>query len=152
MLESDEVHERVVRRSAVVNATPQQIFDLLANPSEHTTFDGSGTVRRTVDDSPDRLALGSRFGMKMRMGVPYKMTNEVVEFEEPRLIAWRHLGGHVWRYRLREVDGGTEITEEFDWRPSKTPILLKVMKSADQNARAIEGTLDRFAELFPDNA
>ena len=144
--------ERVVRRSVVVNATLQQIFDLLANPSEHVNFDGSGTVRRTVDDNPDRLELGARFGMKMRMGVPYKMTNEVVEFEEPRLIAWRHLGGHVWRYRLREVDGGTEITEEFDWRPSKAPIVLKVMKSADQNARAIEGTLDRFAELFPDNS
>ena len=144
--------ERVVRRSVVVNATLQQIFDLLANPSEHVNFDGSGTVRRTVDDNPDRLELGARFGMKMRMGVPYKMTNEVVEFEEPRLIAWRHLGGHVWRYRLREVDGGTEITEEFDWRPSKVPIVLKVMKSADQNARAIEGTLDRFAELFPDNS
>ena len=144
--------ERVVRRSVVVNATLQQIFDLLANPSEHVNFDGSGTVRRTVDDNPDRLELGARFGMKMRMGVPYKMTNEVVEFEEPRLIAWRHLGGHVWRYRLREVDGGTEITEEFDWRPSKVPIVLKMMKSADQNARAIEGTLDRFAELFPDNS
>ena len=144
--------ERVVRRSVVVNATLQQIFDLLANPSEHVNFDGSGTVRRTVDDNPDRLELGARFGMKMRMGVPYKMTNEVVEFEEPRLIAWRHLGGHVWRYRLREVDGGTEITEEFDWRPSKVPIVLKVMNSADQNARAIEGTLDRFAELFPDNS
>lgn len=144
--------ERVVRRSVVVNATLQQIFDLLANPSEHVNFDGSGTVRRTVDDNPDRLELGARFGMKMRMGVPYKMTNEVVEFEEPRLIAWRHLGGHVWRYRLREVDGGTEITEEFDWRPSKAPIVLKVMNSADQNARAIEGTLDRFAELFPDNS
>jgi uncharacterized protein YndB with AHSA1/START domain len=148
----DEVPERVVRRSAVVNATPQQIFDLLADPSKHSTFDGSGTVRTTVDENPDRLVLGSRFGMKMRMGVPYKMTNEVVEFDEPNLIAWRHLGGHIWRYRLQAVEGGTEITEEFDWRPSKSVLVLKLMKSADQNARAIEATLERFAELFPGDA
>jgi hypothetical protein len=144
--------ERVVRRSAVVNATPQQIFDLLADPAKHATFDGSGTVRETSDASPDRLELGSKFGMKMKMGVPYKMTNEVVEFDEPTLIAWRHLGGHIWRYHLRGVDGGTEITEEFDWRPSKAPLLLKVMKSADQNTLAIEGTLARFEELFPPDA
>ncbi len=144
--------DRVVTRTAVVNATPQQIFDLLADPSEHATFDGSGTVRETVEESPDRLTLGSKFGMKMRMGMPYKMTNEVVEFEEPSLIGWRHLGGHIWRYRLREVDGGTEITEEFDWRPSRAPHVLKAMKAPTKNAKAIEGTLARFAELFPEDA
>ena len=53
--------------------------------------------------------------MSMKKGVPYKITNEVVEFDEPTVIAWRHMGQHVWRYRLRPVDGGTEVTEEFDW-------------------------------------
>ena len=52
----------------------------------------------------------------MKLVVPYRMTNEVVEFVENETIAWRHLGGHIWRYRLDEVDGGTKITEEFDWR------------------------------------
>ena len=41
------------------------------------------------------------------------------EFEENRLIAWAHAGGHRWRYELEptEVDGvpATEVTESFDW-------------------------------------
>ena len=150
---SDEVAERVERRSRVINATPAEIFDLLADPSKHSTFDGSGTVQESTDSSPDRLSEGAKFGMKMRWGVPYRMTNEVVEFDEPNLISWRHLAGHVWRYRLHEVDGGgTEVTEEFDWRPSRVAFVLKVTKTPERNARSIEATLDRLAALFPEGA
>ena len=153
---SDEVPERVERRSRVINATPAEIFDLLADPSKHSTFDGSGTVQKSADSSPDRLSEGAKFGMNMRWGVPYRMTNEVVEFDEPSLIAWRHFAGHVWRYRLREVDGevggGTEVTEEFDWRPSRAAFVLKATKTPAKNAKSIEATLDRLAEIFPDDA
>lgn len=152
---SDEVAERVERRSRVINATPAKIFDLLADPSKHSTFDGSGTVQESTDSSPDRLSEGAKFGMKMRWGVPYRMTNEVVEFDEPNLIAWHHFAGHVWRYRLHEVEGGTgvtEVTEEFDWRPSRVAFVLKVTKTPERNARSIEATLDRLAALFPEGA
>lgn len=79
---SDEVPERVERRSRVIIATPAEIFDLLADPSKHSTFDGSGTVRQSADSSPDRLSEGAKFEMNMRWGVPYRMTNEVVEFDD----------------------------------------------------------------------
>jgi hypothetical protein len=36
----------------------------------------------------------------------------VVEFEQ---TAQSVTGGHRWRYELRPVDGGTEVTETFDW-------------------------------------
>ena len=83
-------------------------------------------MQQSTDSSPERLSEGAKFGMNMRWGLPYRMTNEVVEFDEPSLIASRHFAGHVWRYRLREVasevdsdvDDGTEVTEEFDWRTS----------------------------------
>ena len=140
--------DRVERVSRVVPATPQQIFDLLADPRKHATFDGSGTVKQSNPDVPERLELGSKFGMSMKMGVPYKITNEVVEFDEPSLIAWRHMGGHIWRYRLDEVEGGTAVTEEFDWRPSKGPLVLKLMKTPQRNTKAMDATLDRLVELF----
>ena len=41
--------------------------------------------------------------MKMKIGAPYKILNEVVEFEEGRRIAWRHFAGHIWRYILEPV-------------------------------------------------
>ncbi|MCU0261519.1 MAG: SRPBCC family protein, partial [Ilumatobacteraceae bacterium] len=112
------VDERVVRSTRFVPAPPQAIFDLLADPSQHAVIDGSGTVVSASDAAPARLTLGSKFGMSMKMGMPYRITNEVVELEEPTLIAWRHMGGHIWRYRLEPVEGGTQVTEEFDWRPS----------------------------------
>jgi uncharacterized protein YndB with AHSA1/START domain len=147
---SEPAPDRVERVSRMVTASPQEVFDLLADPAQHQTIDGSGTVREALTDSPGRLTLGARFGMKMKLGLPYRITNEVVEFDEPTLIAWRHFGGHVWRYRLQDVDGGTMVTEEFDWRSAKSPPMLKVTRAPERNRKAMEATLDRLAARFAD--
>jgi uncharacterized protein YndB with AHSA1/START domain len=91
--------DQQVSRSVVVNATPEQVFALLADPREHPNIDGSGSVRASRS-GPDRLSLGAHFGMTMKLGFPYPIKNEVVEFEPDRLIAWRHPGKHVWRWEL----------------------------------------------------
>ncbi len=145
-----EVHDhgKVVSRSTVVPASAAEIFDVLADARRHREFDGSGTVRDAFVDAPERLALGSKFGMKMRIVVPYSMTNTVVEFEEGRRIGWRHVGGHVWRYILEPVDGGTRVTEEFDWSTNRAPLMLKVMNAQKNNAAAIDKTLGRLVEMF----
>jgi hypothetical protein len=140
--------DKVVRGIRFVPAEPQAIFDLLADPAQHPAIDGSGSVRSSSADAPQRLALGSKFSMSMKMGVPYKITNEVVEFEEPSLIAWQHMGKHIWRYRLRPVDGGTEVTEEFDFRPARSATALKLTGTPQRNAKAIEATLDRLVAHF----
>jgi hypothetical protein len=140
--------ERVERGIRFVAAEPQAIFDLLADPTQHALIDGSGTVRAATGDNPERLSLGAKFSMSMKKGMPYKITNEVVEFDEPTVIAWRHMGRHVWRYRLRPVDGGTEVTEEFDWGVARLPAALKLTGVTKKNAQAIEATLDRLAAHF----
>jgi len=142
--------ERVERGIRFVAAEPQAIFDLLADPTQHALIDGSGTVRAATGDNPERLSLGAKFSMSMKKGMPYKITNEVVEFDEPNVIAWRHMGHHVWRYRLRPVDGGTEVTEEFDWGVARLPLALKLTGATKKNAQAIEATLDRLAAHFAD--
>ena len=129
-----------------VPAPPSAIFDLLADPSRHPEIDGSGSVQRVLR-GPKRLALGSRFAMSMRIGVPYRMTNVVVAFEEDRKIAWRHFGRHVWTYELEPVEGGTVVTESVDW--SQVPVTSIFQKlQADRNLRSIEATLDRLAQRF----
>ncbi len=135
----------VISRTRVIPAPPGRIFDLLADPAAHARFDGSGTVRSAAGN-PGRLVLGSRFAMNMRIGLPYRITNTVVEFEENRLIAWRHFGGHIWRYELRPVDGGTEVTETFDGSKSRAPLLLVLMGVGKKHPRSIEQTLERLAE------
>ncbi len=144
--------QRVVSRSRVVGATPAAIFDLLADPSQHPLIDGSGTVKASRSEPGVRLAMGSTFGMNMKLGAPYKIENTVVEFEENRLLAWRHFGGHRWRYELEPVDGGTKVTESFDWSTSKSPFMLELTQSPKRNAKAIEKTLDRLVARFAPSA
>lgn len=142
--------ERVVRRSIVVDAPASEIFELLATPSRHTEIDGSGMVQGTRSNAPERLSEGATFGMKMKLGVPYPITNTVVEFEEQERIAWRHLGRHVWRYVLEPVDDGarTRVTEEFDYRPALVPPALEIARYPARNGEAIEATLRRLADRF----
>jgi uncharacterized protein YndB with AHSA1/START domain len=139
---------KIVSVTVKVNAAPQTIFDLLADPSKHGEIDGSGSVRNAQSSAPARLSLGARFGMDMKLGVNYKITNEVVEFDEPRRIAWRHFGGHVWRYILEPVDGGTMVTEQFDWNTAKSPLMMRVMNYPAKNRVSIEKTLKRLADRF----
>lgn len=140
--------KKIVGSSRIVKATPGEIFDLLADPSRHPEIDGSGSVKKAQTSAPSRLSLGAKFGMDMKIGMPYKITNEVVEFVENERIAWRHFGGHIWRYVLRPVDGGTEVTEQFDWNGSKSPVVLKVTGSIAKNEKSIVATLERLAARF----
>lgn len=139
---------KVISRDIVVASPPGAIFDLLADPRRHHEIDGSGSVVASQIDAPERLSLGARFGMKMRIVVPYRITNEVVEFEEGRRIAWRHLGGHVWRYVLEPVEGGTKVTEQFDWTNNRSPIMLRIMRAQENNTQSIEKTLQNLRDRF----
>lgn len=139
---------KIVSHSIVVPAPAQDIFNLLADPRRHNEIDGSGSVKAAKINAPERLSLGAKFGMEMKIVVPYKMTNEVVEFEEGKQIGWRHFGGHIWRYILEPVEGGTKVTEQFDWNTNKSPLMLKVMNAVDNNSKSIQKTLDNLVKRF----
>lgn len=131
----------------VIDAPAQQVFDLLANPAMHSTFDGSGTVTGMVS-GPERLFLGAHFGMGMRVKLPYRTDNTVVEFEEGRRIAWCHFYKHRWRYELQPADGeSTVVTETFDGRTALFPPGLMVLRAYDQNQVAVARTLVRLKRL-----
>lgn len=141
---------KIVSVSKLVSASPDQIFDLLANPAMHAVIDGSGSVLAPKSSAPQRLALNATFGMSMKKGAPYKITNTVVEFAEGKQIAWRHFGGHVWRYILEPTQGGTMVTEQFSYGTSKSPIMLKLAGFVRKNEEAIRKTLDNLARHFAD--
>ena len=146
---------RIVSVERRIEAAPSAIFDLLADPAAHCRFDGSGTVVAASGSSPDRLSLGARFGMSMRLGVPYRISNEVVEFEEDRRIAWRHLGHHIWRYELEPIAeatadegaGATLVTESFDWSRARFPPFYEWMGYPARHRDNMAKTLERLAGL-----
>ncbi len=139
---------KLISASNFVPATPHEIFELLANPVMHAVIDGSGSVIAAKDAAPKRLSLNATFGMSMKRGVPYKMTNTVVEFVEDKQIAWRHFGGHVWRYILEPTAGGTTVTEQFSYGTSKSPLTLKLAGYIKGNETAIKQTLANLADYF----
>jgi uncharacterized protein YndB with AHSA1/START domain len=142
----------VVSVERVIAAPPEAIFALLADPSRHRDFDGSGTVGE-AKDLPERLRLGSKFGMSMKQGLSYSMVNEVVEFEEGRRIAWEpHMkafawvsGGRIWRYELEPADGGTRVTETWDISKEKSKLFVR--PAAKKTRANMEATLARLDEL-----
>lgn len=98
----------------VINAPAAQIFDLLADPRCHSLFDGSGTIQGSIS-GPVRLHLGAKFGMAMKIKVPYRITNTVVAFEEGKRISWCHLMKWTWSYQLTDLGNGqTQVVETFD--------------------------------------
>ena len=145
----------VVTVQRTIPAPPEAIFALLADPSRHSEIDGSGTVRGTRGEA-QRLSLGDRFGMSMRMGLPYGTDNQVVELEEPRVIAWqtrgvgivRPFGGRIWRYELEPVEGGTVVRETWDIT-HESPLTKPVVRLAGaKTAKNMEATLERIEKVL----
>ncbi|CAB4814506.1 unannotated protein [freshwater metagenome] len=141
---------KIVSVSKLISASPEQIFELLANPAMHAVIDGSGSVIAPKSSAPQRLSLNATFGMSMKKGASYKITNTVVEFVEGKQIAWRHFGGHIWRYILESTQGGTMVTEQFSYGTSKSPLMLQLTGYGRKNELAIRKTLDNLAKYFAD--
>jgi uncharacterized protein YndB with AHSA1/START domain len=137
----------------VIPAAAEAIFALLADPRQHKDFDGSGMVR-DAKNLPDTLELGAKFGMSMRLGVPYSMVSTVIEFEPNRVIAWqtfppgqahRLAGGRIWRYELEPVEGGTLVRET--WDISKERVKAVVQPARAKTIVAMTKTLERLEAL-----
>lgn len=131
----------------VIAAPRQQLFDLVATPSRHREFDGSGTVQGELGATPGRLKLGSKFEMSMRKGIGYRMTSTVVEFEDGYAIAWKPLENYTWRYTFQDVPGGTLVTEEWDARKFKMRFAFKLFGITRATERAITTTLQELAKI-----
>ena len=137
-----EKNEKKVSAERLIDAPAEKIFDVLADPAQHPAIDGSGSVKASKGGGA-RLALGARFGMSVKLGVTYPITNEVVEFQEGRRIAWRHFGHHVWRYELEPADGKTRVTESFVWSTARAPFVLELLGAPARNQKAMAATLER---------
>ena len=148
---------RSVSVERTIDAPPEKIFAVVADPAQHRAIDGSGMVRGPPAGERGRLlALGDEFGMSMRWGMPYSMVNTVVECEANRRIAWEPhvarpafvrsvMGGHRWRYELEPVDGGTRVRETYDWSRADpgTRAWIRAAKWPARARRAMEKTLER---------
>ena len=139
----------------VIPAPPERIFALVADPRRHKDIDGSGTVR-DAKDLPERLELGSTFGMNMEYGGKYSMLNTVIEYEDNRRVTWqarpvnrkimgRLFGGRIWRYELEPVAAGTLVRESWDLSEEHNKRL--VWQYRKKTRGNMERTLERIEQL-----
>jgi hypothetical protein len=146
-----EAGPKKVSRTVDVAAPAAELFELVADPRQHGEIDGSGTVKEKVS-GPDRLAEGETFSVKMaQRGVPYRITSRVTEFDEGRVVEWRHPMGHRWRWEFEaQSPGSTRVTETFDY--SHVGLIkatgLELFGVPKQNARGIESTLTKLEARY----
>jgi uncharacterized protein YndB with AHSA1/START domain len=149
----------VISVERVIDAPADPIFDLVADAAHHPEIDGSGTVRRAKGPSR-RLALGSTFGMAMRLGVPYSMVSTVIELDENRRIAWqtrppgfpgRFIGGRIWRYELEPVVGGTLVRETWDISQDHQRALLRLGPTPRRTTEGMTKTLERIESIVTES-
>jgi uncharacterized protein YndB with AHSA1/START domain len=110
---------RVVSASREIAASPERIFELIADPAQQPRWDGNDNLSEAPAGQRVRQA-GDVFSMTITTGAVRE--NHVVEFEEGRRIAWRpsepgkSQPGHLWRWELEPAgDAGTRVTHTYDW-------------------------------------
>jgi hypothetical protein len=119
-----------VTASTTIEAVPEAVFAVLADPGAHAGIDGTGWVRGSLDG--DRIT-GAGQVFRMAMYHPnhpdkdYRIANLVEVFDEPRAIAWKpgtessetgelSFGGWTWRYDLDATGPSlTTVTLTYDW-------------------------------------
>jgi hypothetical protein len=146
----------VVSVERVIAAPPADLFRIVADVHRHPEIDGSGAVIKPKPSGVAQLSLGSTFGMSMKMGIPYSMSNTVIEFDLDRRIAWktvfsgvlgRYIGGRIWRYEFTPVKGGTLVQESWDISQDKQAMFLRRGKLPSTTADGMTKTLERLAVL-----
>ena len=115
--------------TAIITASAEVIFFVLADPAKHAAVDGTGWVREPLDSKP-LTAAGQVFRMAMyhpnHPDGTYQTANRVRIFDPPHAIAWEpgqdtddgglSFGGWVWRYDLTPVGRSeTRVTLSYDW-------------------------------------
>jgi uncharacterized membrane protein len=101
-----------LNESVVVSAPPKLIWDYVVNPANVLHY-MSGVTRWEVCDEK-AIGLGARYRVLFRVGaVETGGLVEVVEFDEPRDMAWSSVTGidQRGRWRLRELDDGRTKVE-----------------------------------------
>jgi len=101
-----------VKESVVISAPPQLVWDYLADPKNYLPFMHGITRWEVTSRNPS--GLGARYRMLMKVAsAEVGGLIEIVEFHEPRDMAWSSVTGidQRGRWRLRETDDGRTRVE-----------------------------------------
>jgi uncharacterized protein YndB with AHSA1/START domain len=148
MTSHDEV-PRVISAGREIEAGPERIFDLIADPAQQPRWDGNDNLAESPAGQRIR-GTGQVFAMTLTRGTVRE--NHVVEFDEGRRIAWRPAEpgqeppGHLWRWELEPIDvSRTLVTHTYDW--SELTDERRFERARATTAAKLRASLDRLAAL-----
>lgn len=146
--------------STTIDAPPEAVFAVLADPSTHAAVDGTGWVRDSLDG--ERITgTGQVFRMAMfHQNHPdgdYEIANLVEVFDEPRAIGWKpgtedeagelSFGGWTWRYDLEAAGPSqTAVTLTYDWSGA-WPEVREVIQFPAAGPEHLDRSLQHLADL-----
>jgi uncharacterized protein YndB with AHSA1/START domain len=141
--------EYVVTAGHDIAAPAEEIFELIADPSQQPRWDGNDNLAEAP--SGQRVqAVGDMFVMTLTAGAVRH--NHVVEFVEQRRIAWRPsepgrpAPGHLWRWELEPIDAShTRVTHTYDWTLLTDE--KRITRARATTADNLQASLDRLAKL-----
>jgi len=140
---------RVVSVGRDIEATPEAIFELIADPARQPEWDANGNLTEAATGQRVH-AVGDVFTMTIMTGA--QRHNHVVEFEEGRRIAWQPAEadspppGHLWRWELEPLGPGrTLVTHTYDW--SRLTDETRMQRARETTGDKLKASLDRLAEV-----
>jgi uncharacterized protein YndB with AHSA1/START domain len=139
--------------STRVAAPPERVYDLVSDVVRMGEWSPE-TVRCRWLGGATGPAVGARFaGTNSFRRLTWRTECQVTAAERGREFAFEVTGGGflpvaVWRYELRPVDGGCEVTEHWTDRRGTLlrwygRLILAVPDRAEHNRRGMEQTLAR---------
>jgi len=140
---------KVVTAHREIAASAEEIFELIADPSQQPRWDGNDNLADAAIGQRVR-GTGETFTMTLTRGTV--RDNHVVEFEEGRRIAWRpsepggEPPGHLWRWELQPLgEARTRVTHTYDWSRLTDPKRFERARGTTEDK--LRASLDRLAEL-----
>ena len=146
---SHDAVSRVVSASREIAAGPQEIFELIADPTQQPRWDGNDNLAEAPAGQRVRRT-GDVFLMTTTKGNVRE--NHVVEFDEGRRVAWtpaepgRPPPGHLWRWELEPIDASrTRVTHTYDW--TQLTDQKRFPRARATTADKLRASLDRLAAI-----
>jgi uncharacterized protein YndB with AHSA1/START domain len=140
---------RTVSVAREIDASPERIFELIADPADQPRWDGNANLKEAAPGQRVR-AVGDVFTMRLTMGSVRE--NHVVDFVEGRRIAWRpaEVGkappGHMWAWELEPLGPSrTLVTHTYDWTDLTDE--QRLPRARVTTADKLQASVDRLADL-----
>jgi uncharacterized protein YndB with AHSA1/START domain len=150
-------------REIIINASPQVVFDIVGDISQHHELAGSGEVLRIRKTTAGPVQTGTQFEADedIPMG-PTRMKfiskSQVVTYNPPTVLSWTSMpmsGPKAkriqWWFRLTPQDGSTRVVQEVEVDfGAVSNFLMKLpyqMMRGGRLTRGVEKTLQNLKQL-----